>query len=145
MILFSFLCIAIGVYPAPLYALLPYPVDFVPYTYGHVMESLQLLLFSGLAFFVTLPLMKRTLTLSLDFDWFYRKFGFGLAKAGAEATSRAIAVFYRARDLGVNRLLDTLSEHHGPRGVLARATPAGVMVTWVIALLLVYLVIYLFI
>ncbi len=145
MILFSFLCIAIGVYPAPLYALLPYPVDFVPYTYGHVMESLQLLLFSGLAFFVTLPLMKRTLTLSLDFDWFYRKLGFGLAKAGAEATSRAIAVFYRARDLGVNRLLDTLSEHHGPRGVLARATPAGVMVTWVIALLLVYLVIYLFI
>ena len=26
------LCIAIGVFPGPLYALLPYPVDFEPYT-----------------------------------------------------------------------------------------------------------------
>ncbi|MCG8324060.1 MAG: hypothetical protein MI673_00965, partial [Thiotrichales bacterium] len=29
-------------------------------------------LFSGLAFFVMLPWMQRTLTISLDFDWFYR-------------------------------------------------------------------------
>ncbi len=34
----------------------------------------QLLLFSGLAFFVMLPVMKRTLTITLDFDWFYRRF-----------------------------------------------------------------------
>ena len=32
MILFSFLCIALGAWPAPLYALLPHPVDYVPYT-----------------------------------------------------------------------------------------------------------------
>jgi hypothetical protein len=35
---------------------------------------LQLPLFSGLAFFICLPLMKRTLTVSLDMDWFYRRF-----------------------------------------------------------------------
>ena len=39
-------------FPAPLYAMLPYPVDFVPYTGSHVVSQLQLLLFSGLAFFV---------------------------------------------------------------------------------------------
>ncbi len=29
-------------------------------------------MFSGLAFFVLLPMLKRTLTITLDFDWFYR-------------------------------------------------------------------------
>ena len=73
MIAGAVLCIGIGVYPAPLYAMLPFPVDYVPYTVPHVIEMLQLLLFSGLAFFLLLPLMKRTLTISLDFDWFYRR------------------------------------------------------------------------
>ncbi len=72
MLLFSFFCIFLGVAPGLLYQLLPYPVDYVPYTAAHVLTQLQLLLFSGLAFFVLLPLMQRTLTISLDFDWVYR-------------------------------------------------------------------------
>ncbi len=75
MLLFAFICIFLGVFPDLLYAMLPYTVDYVPYTGAHVVTQLQLLLFSGLAFFVMLPLMKRTLTISLDFDWFYRKLG----------------------------------------------------------------------
>lgn len=77
--LFAALCIIIGLVPGPLYELLPYPVDYAPYTVPHVVNMLQLLLFSGFAFFVLLPLMKRTLTITLDTDWFYRivlpKFG----------------------------------------------------------------------
>lgn len=46
----AFLCIAVGVYPQPLYDLLPYHVDFVPYTAPHVLSQLQLLFFSALAF-----------------------------------------------------------------------------------------------
>ncbi len=72
MILFAFVCLFLGVYPALLYQWLPYAVEYVPYTADHVLAQLQLLLFSGLAFFVMLPMMKRTLTISLDFDWFYR-------------------------------------------------------------------------
>ena len=56
--------------------------------------QLQLLLFSGLAFFVMLPLMKRTLTISLDFDWFYRKLGpalFHQLIAALSAAGRNIA------------------------------------------------------
>ena len=41
--LFAFLCIGLGIYPDPLYAILPYPVDYVPYTTGHVVTMLQLL------------------------------------------------------------------------------------------------------
>lgn len=72
MFVFAFLCIALGVWPEPLYTLLPYPVDYVPYTWAHVIAQTQLLLFSGLAFFVMLPYLKRTLTITLDADWFWR-------------------------------------------------------------------------
>jgi multicomponent Na+:H+ antiporter subunit D len=75
MIFFAFACVFLGVFPDVLYSMLPYEVNYVPYTAAHILTQLQLLLFSGLAFFVMLPLMKRTLTISLDFDWFYRKFG----------------------------------------------------------------------
>ncbi|NKI34934.1 Na(+)/H(+) antiporter subunit D [Wenzhouxiangella sp. XN79A] len=73
MILFAVACIGLGVFPNLLYGLLPYPVDYVPYTADHVITQLQLLLFAGLAFFVLLPLMKRTDTVSLDVDWLWRR------------------------------------------------------------------------
>ncbi|OWO95132.1 Na(+)/H(+) antiporter subunit D [Rhizobium esperanzae] len=67
------LCIAIGVFPQPLYALLPYPVDFEPYTGMHVMESLGLLMFTALGFVLFLWALDPENTISLDTDWFYRK------------------------------------------------------------------------
>ncbi|GIX22162.1 MAG: Na(+)/H(+) antiporter subunit D [Gammaproteobacteria bacterium] len=93
MVLFSLACLLLGVFPGLLYALLPAPVDYVPYTAEHVVTQLQLLLFAGLAFFVMLPLMRRTPTITLDFDWFWRVAGprvyrallTVLAKAGAAA------------------------------------------------------------
>jgi len=69
----SFICIFLGIYPQPLYDILPYPVDFNAYTFEHTLNQLQLLMFSALAFFLLLPLLKRTETISLDTDWFYRK------------------------------------------------------------------------
>ncbi len=80
MVTFAFLCIALGVYPAPLYAILPFPVVYIPYTADHVVTQLQLLLFAGLAFFVLLPLMRRTETISLDVDWFYRRLAPGFVR-----------------------------------------------------------------
>ena len=73
MIFFAAICLLLGIFPGLLYFMLPYEVNYIPYTTAHVVTQLQLLLFSGLAFFVMLPLMKRTLTISLDFDWFYRR------------------------------------------------------------------------
>lgn len=71
----AFLCIFLGLYPQPLYAILPFAVDFHAYTFEHTLNQLQLLMFSALAFFMLLPLLKRTETISLDTDWFYRKGG----------------------------------------------------------------------
>ena len=142
MILFAFLCIALGVWPEPLYAILPFPVEYVPYTRTHVVEMLQLLLFSGLAFFIMLPYMKRTPTITLDWDWFYRALG-------PRAVNRATHVLSRwhahkridfLRHLGT--LFGTLFLYHGPQGILARTWATGSMVLWVVILLGVYLVAY---
>jgi len=67
------LCIAIGVFPQPLYALLPYPVDFEPYTGMHVTESLGVLMFTALGFVMFLKALTPENTISIDTDWFYRK------------------------------------------------------------------------
>ncbi|MCW8858339.1 MAG: Na+/H+ antiporter subunit D, partial [Deltaproteobacteria bacterium] len=71
----AFVCVLIGVYPQPLYNILPYPVDFHAYTFEHTLNQFQLLMFSALAFFMLLPLLKRTETISIDSDWLYRKGG----------------------------------------------------------------------
>jgi multicomponent Na+:H+ antiporter subunit D len=139
MILFAFLCIAIGVFPGPLYAMLPYPVDYVPYTGPHVINMLQLLLFAGAAFFVCLPMMKRTLTISLDFDWFYRKF---LRIVGGEFTYRGVSAYGAAwtrLELRLERFVTRVFKHHGPEGAMARTWPTGSTALWVAILLAVYL------
>ncbi|HSF94140.1 MAG TPA: Na(+)/H(+) antiporter subunit D, partial [Thermohalobaculum sp.] len=43
------ICIFNGSYPALLYSMLPFPVDYVPYTNAHVLTQVQLLFFSALA------------------------------------------------------------------------------------------------
>lgn len=144
MILFSFLCIGIGIYPAPLYAILPYPVDYHAYTATHLVEQTQLLLFAGLAFFVMLPWMKRTLTISLDFDWFYRRafpvVGASLTALWGELRSAMTRITFDRLDRGIG----WLQRHHGGQGALARTWPTGSMVMWVAVLLTAFLLLYYF-
>ncbi|MEO8506065.1 MAG: Na(+)/H(+) antiporter subunit D [Betaproteobacteria bacterium] len=142
MLLFAALCVGLGVFYEPLYRLLPFPVDFVPYTGAHVVGMLQLLLFSGLAFFVMLPLLKRTLTITLDTDWFYRRLGPVLV-SGLESMIVAGDRFVRRAALGTVRAgLRAVTSAFGERGRLARATSTAGMVTWVVVLLTLYLLFY---
>jgi multicomponent Na+:H+ antiporter subunit D len=75
----ALICVFLGVYPQPLYMMLPYSdaaLDYAHhvYTAEHVAMMLGLLLFAGGAFFLLLPLMKRTETITLDIDWIWRRF-----------------------------------------------------------------------
>ena len=142
MILFAFLSIGLGVYPEPLYAILPFEVNYVPYTVDHVVKVLQLLLFSGLAFFIMLPSMKRTLTISLDVDWFYRKLGAALAVRLVNSCSQMRDTMENLARNRLNALLSVVWRHHGPTGMLARSMTASGMVIWVAVLLVVYLLVY---
>lgn len=66
------LCLMIGIFPDLLYGLLPYSVDFHPYTGVHITETMGLLLFTGLGFALFLKHLDPERTISLDTDWFYR-------------------------------------------------------------------------
>lgn len=144
MLFFSFLCVGLGVFPGPLYALLPLPVDFVPYTVPHVMNMLQLLLFSGLAFFLLLPMMKRTLTISLDTDWLYRRLGYGLSTMVLEQGSRAYAVFRSLANRMAYRTIVFMARVTGPENVLSRTWVTGNSIMTVTAVLAVLLALFLF-
>lgn len=141
----AFLCIAIGVYPDPLYAMLPYEVDYQPYTTSHVLSQLQLVLFSMLAFAVLIrtgvypPELPST---NLNFDWLYRKaapavlrWAFG---RGGVIHNGALARGQRR----LERFLAQVQRHHGPEGIMARTWSTGSTVLWVAILLGAMLLLY---
>jgi multicomponent Na+:H+ antiporter subunit D len=142
MLVFAFLCIALGVWAEPLYALLPYAVKYVPYTWAHVLTQVQLLLFSGLAFFVMLPYLKRTLTITLDTDWVWRRLLPALWRrtaGGFDAARRALGG--PGARVGA-ALLDRVSRYAGADARLARTWSTRAMALSVLVLLLGYLALY---
>jgi len=142
MIFFAVLCIAIGIWVEPLYGLLPYAVKFEPYTWAHVVTQLQLLLFSGLAFFVLLPYLQRTLTITLDTDWVWRT----VLPAMAALMKRAIGALQAISGHGAQRArslaLTLVDSHYGVDSNFARTWSTRGMALWVLVLLLGYLVLY---
>jgi multicomponent Na+:H+ antiporter subunit D len=140
MVLFSVLCIGLGIMPGPLYAMLPFAVDYVPYTPSHVVFQLQLLLFSGLAFFLMLGWLRRTLTITLDVDWLYRRLGLNLARALNDLAGQVWQWLVTSVALGAKHLNTHLHQHHGPQGVLGRTWPTGIMAFWTTVMLAVYLI-----
>lgn len=91
MALAAALCIGIGVAPGLLYDILPFAVDYQPYTTAHVVNQLQLLGLAAMAFTV---LMRTGLyppelrSVNLDADVAYRK----LLPATWRAALRGVAV-----------------------------------------------------
>ncbi len=72
----SFLCLLIGVYLPFMYDMLPYQwAEYHPYTAYHLAETLQILCFTALGFFLLLSKLTPEAKISIDLDWFYRKGG----------------------------------------------------------------------
>jgi multicomponent Na+:H+ antiporter subunit D len=72
------LCVLVGTAPGFLYTLLPYGVAYNPYTAYHLIETLQLLGFAALAFFLFKKYVEPVDRICLDIDWLYRKAGSGI-------------------------------------------------------------------
>lgn len=125
------LCIGIGVMPGALYALLPYDVDYHPYSFDHVLTQFQLLAFALLAFVVLMKTgfhpheMKAT---NIDSDWIYRR-----------VTPRLVPAVGRMIDQGwggltqgllglFSRGVSQIAKFSEPRGLLARGWGINSMV-----------------
>ena len=134
----ALLCILIGVYPDPLYALLPYEVVYRPYTMSHVIGQLQLLCFALLAFVV---LMRTGIhppeirAVNLDIDWIYRR----LAPAIYGVIYTFVVKAFTYCEVSMNNLLQLtikgLYKLHGPETGVSRMRGVGSMVIWVAILL----------
>lgn len=68
----AFACIFIGVYPHILYRILPFEVNYHPYTAYHVIGMVQLLLLTAAAFWIYIGKLGGEATITADTDWFYR-------------------------------------------------------------------------
>jgi len=147
MSIFAFLCIGLGVYPQPLYNILPFAVSYEPYTAAHLVAQFQLLLFAGLAFFIMLPMMKRTLTISLDFDWFYRYLFKHLSLAVVSQSSKAQIVWAALYNMVTTPLKGIRNFFMSTRYAdyhLAESWPTGSMVFWISAILGAFLLLDIF-
>jgi len=134
----AFLCVFIGVYPEPLYALLPYEVVYRPYTMSHVVGQLQLLCFALLAFAV---LMRRGIhppeirAVNLDVDWIYRRFIPTFYNIIYNSIVK-VFIFIEAVIISVIQMtIKGLYKLHGPETGVSRMRGVGAMVMWVAILL----------
>lgn len=138
----AFLCIIIGVFPTSLYAMLPFSVDYVPYTAYHVINQLQLLMFAALAFTV-LKLTKiypsDTRGINLDTDWVYRK---GLMTL-IIYSNRYLNTGYRVVCDGavgiISEVINSAKQLGNNDGILSRTPALGSSIAWISGLLLLVL------
>lgn len=141
----ALLCIGIGVFPTVFYQLLPYSSDYHPYTSSHVVDQIQLLVFSALAFAVLMrtgiypPELR---SVNLDFDWSYRRLVPRAIAGMTSAVSTLVAALSRHTDFEWRRSLVRLYRHYGPEGLLARTWTTGTVALWVALMLIVYLLLY---
>ena len=107
----AFLCVFIGCYTPYLYNMLPFPqvaAEYHPYALPHVSETVQILLFTALGFFLLLKKLTPEAKISLDMDWFYRMGGRAFAWFAKKPMQGADAVVSEAyRTIGLAPLMST--------------------------------------
>ncbi len=133
MLVLAACCLLTGLFPQWLYALLPWSSEYQPYTASHVVTQLQLLVFSAIAFFMLLPLLQCSRTISLDFDWLYRRGGARLYGS----LLNQLATTERLRDASL-RLVARLKPAGAPIGELQ----SGLSIRWMIAVLALLLLLH---
>jgi multicomponent Na+:H+ antiporter subunit D len=140
------LCVAIGVFPAQFYTLLPMEMDYHPYDTRHVLTQIQLLCFGAFGFITLMksgvyPDEKRAV--HIDAEVMYRKLGPWVVRTAGGSVAR-VDSYVRSSVLEfVGSILSLASRWHGRLGPLARSWPSGSMVLWVALLLAAYLLFYL--
>lgn len=127
------LSIAIGLFPAQFYQLLPHPEaleGYHPYSAYHIVEQLQLLFWAVLAFAVlvlTKTYPAEVPSTNLDTDWFYRIPGRSLVLWVAAATKAIWNLSWRLFSERFSRAMSRIYTVHGPEGQLAKSWPTGFM------------------
>ena len=138
-------CLIIGILPEHLYNILPFAVDYAPYTTAHVITQLQLLLFSALAFLVLVvtgiypPALR---SINLDTDWVYRRFIPRIINRAISGISTAYENLATMAGIKAEWLFRTSLHYTGPHSTLARTWETGSSTLWVMITLAICLLLY---
>jgi multicomponent Na+:H+ antiporter subunit D len=131
--------LAIGVYPALLWELLPFANDYTPFTSYKLSETLQLLLLTLLGFWLLIAKLGAKPGTVLDLDWLYR-----VAPWRAATATRSLRVRRPPPSPAPGEATSTLPVRHrvpvvGPV-LQERARPAGappvIQPTWVLGVVI---------
>lgn len=154
------MCILLGVYPQPLYDILPFPmindghhytipgthIEYQNYSTTHIVTQLQLLMFAVLAFGMLMrmgayPEEKRSVV--LDFDWVYRRFLPGIiARLRSLALEIANVVMPDLKDWATQRRVAFIGLFHEKHGTFGQTSHTGYSAIWASLLLCSFLVLY---
>ena len=138
----AFLCIGIGVYPKYLYQILPYSVEYQPYTLDHIISQLQLLVFAVLAFLFLIKFklypseIKSTV---LNSDWFYRRMLPGIGRPFFKMISALIEKFYYNLSFLFNFLLGK-SKRYNNSSFIKVTTPGFATLILILTLFIMLLI-----
>ena len=133
MTLAAVVCVAVGVFPALLYDILPYQAEYDPYDLTHVLTQLQLLAFAMLGV-VALHMSGRypaeIPSVNLDAEWLWRKalpWTAGIVRASSVRIGAGLAGGLQI----LRRAAFLVAGERGLGPALARNWPTGSMVLWV--------------
>ena len=101
----AFFCTLFGIFPNLLYNYLPYSTDYQPYTIYHLVEMMQILVFTFVGFWLLRKKLEGTPHIAIDTDWFYRRPAdavryafvqlpdrfFGLVEQGSEKLAKSLS------------------------------------------------------
>ncbi|MEX2311420.1 MAG: Na(+)/H(+) antiporter subunit D [Rhodospirillales bacterium] len=142
----AFLCVYIGVNPNVLYDILPYPVDYEPYTVAHVITQLQLLIFTALGFTVLVvykvlpPALK---TINLVTDWIYRRLLPGMINCVGSVIGWADRTIRAETMTILGELIAMIERQHGSKSTISRTMHAGTMALIVLSVLFLFVLVML--
>jgi len=114
--------VLIGLWPGLLYGLLPFALDYEPYTSSHLVKSAQMLLFTFVGFWVLRARVGGEPKIALDTDWLYRRPADAAYRWVVVTVDRAFAAAERA-SLEIARTLARFGAD--PVGAFDRARRAG--------------------
>jgi multicomponent Na+:H+ antiporter subunit D len=134
----AFFCIFIGVYPAWLYSFMPAPVAYNAYSAGHLFWELQLLLFTGLGFFLMLKHLGGERKLSVDTDWVYRKLAPVLVFGIGDVVRQTWRAFMGGLQKGLSGIWRSLGDTYGSAGPMGQTWSIGLTTVWVVFFVALY-------
>ena len=135
------ICLLIGVLPGLLYDRLPFKCDYHTYTVSHVVQQMQLLCFTTLAFVAAMRFgfYPSTVGALLDFDWLYRRPMPHMVRWFKSATQRDVLADLVQQ---TTKHYDWMAELCSEAGLLGRSVSTNAMAISAAILLAIYLLLY---